>query len=278
MEMLERTLVDAELLECRSVRFTGGDPLLGSSLIIQGLQLAEQKIPNLELLSNLTSMTGEQAAALSQVSNLTVLFPMFGHDRETFGSITGRGELFGCFRHNLGLLKENGTRMIGLVLGRSEQEAAAATGLLDDLGITACRHTPIPVSGRRTSDFGQHHQIREPAFGQTDVLSFYRNQVLNTCLGDRVVVDVNGDITLCHHEPGFTIGNVQQERLKDLLRTGRHFELWQLTKDKLEGCRCCEYRYACRYDCPVAAKACHGHITAKYPFCSYDPSTGTWQS
>lgn len=50
-------------------------------------------------------------------------------------------------------------------------------------------------------------------------------------------------------------------------------EIQKFTKDKINGCCKCEYRYAC-YDC--RPNSLSGDIFEKPWYCTYDPTTGVW--
>lgn len=51
--------------------------------------------------------------------------------------------------------------------------------------------------------------------------------------------------------------------------------LWKTTKDQIERCQDCEYRYAC-HDCRPLAEGATGNLYAKNPRCTYDPFKGEW--
>jgi radical SAM protein with 4Fe4S-binding SPASM domain len=272
-------LDDAVLLECSVVRFVGGDPLTGFADIVPALQAASSKVQNVELFSNLTSVSDDMHAALPRIQNLTVKFPVLGPDKDSFASVTGRADLFENFRRNLLLLKEDGVRLSGLIIGRSEPELAASIAWLEDVAIDHSVHAAIPLRpGNDGNGLVDNYTLREPSFDKTSVFTFYSNKSFNRCVGQRAIVNVNGDVTLCLYDPSFVIGNVHQSRLKDILREEHQSALWQLTKDEIEGCRRCEYRYVCHGECPAAAKAYGGNETTKYPFCKYDPVKGIWET
>lgn len=73
------------------------------------------------------------------------------------------------------------------------------------------------------------------------------------------------------------MGNVQRSTLAEILAGEQLYALWGLTKDQVEVCRDCEYRYACG-DCRPAAMGRYGNLYAKYPRCSYNPYAGEWKS
>jgi len=59
---------------------------------------------------------------------------------------------------------------------------------------------------------------------------------------------------------------------KEIIRGGIR-QYWDLSYDKIEVCRDCEYRYAC-HDCRPLTYGPTGELTAKSLHCSYDPYRG----
>jgi len=70
------------------------------------------------------------------------------------------------------------------------------------------------------------------------------------------------------------VSNVNQG-LEEAVNSEELQGLWGITRDRVEGCNCCEYRYAC-HDCRPLAEDTTGNLYAKSPRCTYDPLTGIW--
>lgn len=71
-------------------------------------------------------------------------------------------------------------------------------------------------------------------------------------------------------ERRFCHGNIQRHSLKEIINES----IRTLSKDHIETCKSCEYRYAC-FDCRPDSNGADKY--AKPWYCSYDPLTGTWQ-
>lgn len=84
---------------------------------------------------------------------------------------------------------------------------------------------------------------------------------------------ISTDLTVypCVMERRFNYGNLKEQRLKNLLRDRRRF----LSKEDVDGCRDCEYRYAC-FDCRPDANG--ADFDQKPWYCSYNPAEGTWKN
>ena len=108
---------------------------------------------------------------------------------------------------------------------------------------------------------------------EVDEFMFYYARQYNPCLGHKVAVDTGGEIKPCLWSQD-VIGNINDNNigLRDLIFKGALDSFWELTKNRIEGCKECELRFACR-DCRASALQANGKPDAKPPFCSYDPFT-----
>lgn len=89
------------------------------------------------------------------------------------------------------------------------------------------------------------------------------------CFSHEVYVSAKLEVYPCVMERRLSYGNLTQRRLKDLIE--HPFRM--LTKDEIEGCKDCEYRYAC-FDCRPDS---NGKGLYQKPWnCSYNPATGEW--
>ena len=69
-------------------------------------------------------------------------------------------------------------------------------------------------------------------------------------------------------------GAISDTSLLDVVQQDPFKGYWNITKDAIEGCRDCEYRYVCT-DCR-AYTTDEENLYAKPLKCKYDPYTGVW--
>lgn len=122
--------------------------------------------------------------------------------------------------------------------------------------------------------FEKMRQLNESEINP-ELFNFCYSKKFNPCWGNKVAVDSCGSIKPCLWSNEI-LGNVLDHDLKTLILDGAFDKYWLLTKDKIDVCSDCEYRYGCR-DCRVLAIKEGGSVTAKYPLCSYTPSEGKWE-
>ena len=68
-------------------------------------------------------------------------------------------------------------------------------------------------------------------------------------------------------------GNLKEKPLKELLYDNKHFLM--LTKDNINSCKYCEFRYAC-FDCRPDRLS--DNIYEKPWYCTYNPEERYWMS
>ena len=105
-----------------------------------------------------------------------------------------------------------------------------------------------------------------------DIFNYFYNQQFNPCWGNKLAIDVQGDLKPCLWSTSI-IGNINKDDVKNLIFSGKLDYFWELSKDKFEVCKECEFRYLCP-DCRVITLKETGSINYKTAYCRYNPSTG----
>jgi len=97
----------------------------------------------------------------------------------------------------------------------------------------------------------------------------------NSCLNRTVSIDTKGNIKNC---PSMTenFGNIRDTTLMEALEKPGFKKYWNITKDQIDVCKDCEYRYICT-DCRAYTKDANSHFI-KPAKCLYNPYTGEWNS
>ena len=94
------------------------------------------------------------------------------------------------------------------------------------------------------------------------------NHHYNSCWGKRLAITGDNLIHPCIYSD-IVLGDFVNENLYDIIKKADAY--WKITKDKIDKCKVCEFRYSCP-DCRVLAIQAGGELTAANPNCSYDPN------
>lgn len=101
----------------------------------------------------------------------------------------------------------------------------------------------------------------------------------NSCLYKKIGIDRNGNIKNCPLMQE-SFGNIYSVSLENVLKKKNFKKYWNLTKDYVEVCKDCEFRYICT-DCRAYTERTHinkaGLDTSKPLKCGYDPYTCQWE-
>jgi SPASM domain peptide maturase of grasp-with-spasm system len=101
----------------------------------------------------------------------------------------------------------------------------------------------------------------------------------NSCLYKKIGIDAQGNIKNC---PSMckAFGNIENTTLEEVLNKENFKKYWNITKDNIEVCKDCEFRYICT-DCRAYTERIHsnedGIDTSKPLKCGYDPYSGEWE-
>ena len=98
----------------------------------------------------------------------------------------------------------------------------------------------------------------------------------NSCLYKKLYVDTNGEIGNCPSTEKFgNISDLTADEICQLSGNTRFTKLWYITKDRIEVCKDCEFRYICT-DCRCFITD-EKNIYSKPKNCKYNPYQAEWE-
>lgn len=102
---------------------------------------------------------------------------------------------------------------------------------------------------------------------------FTESQKFNSCLNRKISIDRFGNIKNCPTMQK-SHGNISDTSLSAVIADANFSHYWAITKDEIETCKDCEFRYVCT-DCR-AFKQDEESKYSKPSKCKYDPYSATW--
>lgn len=101
----------------------------------------------------------------------------------------------------------------------------------------------------------------------------------NSCLHKKIAIDKEGNIRNCPLMPE-DFGNIKDITLEEAITKPSFKKYWNTTKDQIEVCKDCEFRYICT-DCRAYTERTHtneeGLDISKPLKCGYNPYTAEWE-
>lgn len=162
------------------------------------------------------------------------------------------------------------------------QELNKKTLRVYNLAFYSCKKAPFRVKDefRFIVSFIKEN-INISSCGKVDLKYFNTNltKVLeainhNSCLHKKIGIDIDGNIKNCPLMQE-SFGNIHNTSLENVLRKTGLKKYWNITKDKIEICKDCEFRYICT-DCRAYKENPHDDYSKPLK-CGYDPYTGEWE-
>jgi SPASM domain peptide maturase of grasp-with-spasm system len=159
-----------------------------------------------------------------------------------------------CLRHQ---------RITGIVVHSAPEEGVERVTALETIVYT------------RTERIDSHAHCGRvgPEWFTPTLVGFAEARAFNSCLNRKLSVDAAGEIRNCPSMPR-SFGNAATVPLADVVRDPAFREPWAITKDRVETCRDCEFRYVCT-DCRAHLRDPADPLS-KPAKCSYDPHNARW--
>ncbi|HNL82395.1 MAG TPA: grasp-with-spasm system SPASM domain peptide maturase, partial [Chitinophagaceae bacterium] len=107
-----------------------------------------------------------------------------------------------------------------------------------------------------------------------NIKHFTEAQKHNSCLNHKISIDVNGNIKNCPSMQK-SYGNINDTTLTQALNKKGFKDNWYITKDQIEVCKDCEFRYMCT-DCRAYLDEPKNKFSKPLK-CGYNPYTTEWQ-
>lgn len=112
-------------------------------------------------------------------------------------------------------------------------------------------------------------------FFSINISMFTESQSFNTCLNRKVSIDKKGNIKNCP-SMSHSFGNIRDTTIAEAMKHPDFKKYWNLSKDKIEVCKDCEYRHMCT-DCRAYLKQAD-NIYSQPAKCSYNPYIAKWKT
>lgn len=151
-----------------------------------------------------------------------------------------------------------------------------------------CARSPFKFKDefRFTINFTKEH-LKSTSCGKVSLKYFNTNlhKVVeatnhNSCLYKKLGIDIDGNIKNC---PSMQecFGNINNTSLEKAINQIEFKKYWKLTKDEIEVCKDCEFRYICT-DCRAYTERNHNNdeqLDISKPLkCGYNPYKGEWEN
>lgn len=275
-------IAEAKQAGADAIQLIGGEPLLYPHWRDLVLKARKEGFGFIEIFTNAT-LIDHSCIEFFKENEVNVATTIYADNAATHDRVTLHP---GSFAKTLTAAKELlragiPLRIASIIMKANENEAENIMNLYRDLGVEVVPPDIVRPTGR-----GDDKELLPSAYTKppisppfyTDSDSFAKAHYYHSCLAGKIAVTSDGDVIPCIFARNQICGNILSQSLNDVLSGHALQQCWRTTKDHVEKCKDCEYRYACS-DCRPLAQ---GSDSAKRWLacstgCSYNPYTGKWE-
>lgn len=281
-EEWKRVLEQLKFMGCEAFQFIGGEPLMHpgfSELLRYAVELGMKRI---DIFTNAYLLTESLADLIAEVG-ASVRVSLYGHNAVSHDHITQHKGSFARLDHSLDLLHERNVPVnIAVVMMRENQHLLPKIrGYIEGKGlrfngfdtVRTVKHSPQASHAVTDPEINAKRIISRPRF-KTSSDDFAVNHQWNSCWFGKFSITASGNVIPCIFARDLSCGNIRTDRWEDIRE--KLLGYWRITKDQVEECRDCEFRYACD-DCRPLAMGDGSGLYGKYPRCTYSPQRCSWE-
>ena len=281
VERWKRIISELKYYHPNTIIMIGGEPLLYNDVVPLIRHIKEVlKNTTLVLYSNLTFLHDEIIDAI-KLYDVKIVTSIYADNASIHDSITTHSGSFNKTSHNIMMLRNYGIDVrANTVIMKNNQEVIESTieyikkltgkkPKIDEIRNTDEHLNSLtPVKSFRKNTIQSIQNINKPTIG-----TIQRSVSGNSCWQGKINISYDGYISPCIMQSPEPIEkyNLKESSLKTVLDEHLIPNYWKLSKDKIETCQVCEFRYLCN-DCrPLAAS-----LTTRASNCCYNPFVGKW--
>ncbi len=278
-------ITDAYSLGARRIQLTGGEPMLFGKDIFLLIEYAKSiGYEQIEMFTNATILDDADIDLLARY-DVQVATNIYSNHPEIHDAITGLKGSFYQTVDNIKKLQNKGVHVFLATILMKQNEACIKDTVLftEQLGETEpLKHFDLvrPVGRGKKNRVLSDNLIswslkKKPMFSKITKEDFIKRRHGHSCWWGNVAVTNDGFVLPCIMAREEVCGDLKNNSLLEIFDAGDLMKMWKLSKDHIEVCCDCEYRYACM-DCRPLAKGETGNFFGKRLSCLYNPYTGVW--
>ena len=279
---MEKCIDQLADLHIKRLIVIGGEPCWREDLV-DILEYASQYPMDITLFTNATAFS-ERLVQCIVKHTIRVKISMYGPSAEIHDKITNVRGSFKKTTEAVQALVAQGVSVSAAVIVMKENEAYVDETMqyVRELGMKCSRYDIIrnvhggtqKLHAPTNKEVIQKVYLTKPNF-KAKKEQFYHNYSRNSCWYGKITIMENGDVIPCEFERNYRYGNILQDSLEAIIHNEKTMSKWFFDFSTIEGCKDCEFRFAC-HDCrPLGLSVC-GSMNTKNPRCCYDVYRGVW--
>lgn len=160
----------------------------------------------------------------------------------------------------------NNRKIRNFIIHSQSENKIISSGVKNGFG------TILKIKDKVTSD--KHCGVINKYNFSLSIETFAESLNHNSCLNRKLSIDSNNNIKNCPALPE-SFGNIRDTAFEDVLKNVDFTKYWDITKDQIDVCKDCEFRYICT-DCRAFVEVPDNKYSKPLK-CGYDPYKCEWQ-
>ncbi len=257
-------------MKVRRIQIIGGEPFYDSNKLKDMLGYAVGKFDFIEIFTNGTLISNIWFDYLAE-NNIHIALSVYSYNAEMHDKVTGSNGSLEKTNRAIEKLKKHGVkyRVCNVLMNNIEigEKITNLYTLREDKDV-------VRMSGRAnfsllSNELIKRKLITKNSFREPITKTFCKRMISgHNCFRDKIYISVNMEVFPCVMERRFKHCVIDEQNKIVLDDSIRYF-----TKDKVNECSYCEYRYAC-FDC--RPNSLSDNIVEKPWYCTYNPKHGEW--
>lgn len=254
----------------KKIQFIGGEPLLLKSELKAMIKHCRSYFDFIEVYTNGT-LINDDWANFFNLYNISIALSIHSYLPEEHDRIT---TVIGSHKKVLRGLELLKKYKVKYRIGTVRSSDCNIGNKQENSGYSLRPKEPKVVGRTNLSQYNLEMFKRKAITKNSKSYPIKKQQVItsisgNQCFIKNLYISCQLEVYPCVMERRISHGNLKKNKLKNLLNENIRF----LSKDNIEGCKDCEFRYAC-FDCRPDS---NGQGVYEKPwYCTYDPKIGKW--
>ncbi|MEG6584202.1 radical SAM/SPASM domain-containing protein [Dendrosporobacter sp. 1207_IL3150] len=264
-----------------AIQLIGGEPLMYKKWRELVVKADEEGYELIEIFTNAT-LIDDSCIDFFKQHKVNIATTIYADNAEVHDKVTLNKGSFEKTLRSVKKIIDAGLqlRIASIIMKANEDQPENIMKLCSELGVE-----PTPPDVVRPTGRGDDKDLLPSSYTKapikppfyTDEQSFQLANSCHTCLNGKIAITANGDVIPCIFARNKVCGNVLTTPLSEIINGQALKDVWNTTKDQVDKCKDCEYRYACN-DCRPLAQGSDNkkRWLACSAGCLYNPYTGKW--
>ena len=271
LQDFEHVVNELEEIGVKAIQLIGGEPLIIGEKLKTMIEYARSRFDSIEIFSN-GNLIDEDWIDFFKKNDVKIALSLYSYIPEMHDKVTSVKGSHSMTISAISCLKENGIPFrIASVMMKDVEIGSRDT----DMFHIKLKKDIVRMSGRASLDLLDKELMMKKLITKNSFASPLNVNLIcravqgHNCFSRRLYIDSDLEVYPCVMERRIKHGSLVKNHLADIIDS----KILELSKDYIEECKRCEFRYCC-HDC--RSDTITDNVFAKPWVCTYNPEIGEW--